>query len=164
MQCPVNSLFAVYNFVKTFPAGHKILPDNAPLIPSGQLSAPLERENAFFSSEGHPFQKSQVRFQNGQKIDPLAPQERFPRRNRVQQETERDLPQALPRREVLGQHNEVIAEVQEDLSLIAFGHRPATDVEYDRPGAGINLMARQLQPPAEVDLFLVREKISVKAT
>src|ERR1700735_2352317 len=131
MLCPKKSPFNLHYFAKSFLPHNKVLPHNASGIPAPQRTPPFLRENALFSLDSHPFQKSQMRLQNGHEIDPLARKQRFPCRDRVQQEPERYLPEALRCREVLGHHDQVIAEIEKDLSLIPLGQRSPANVIDD---------------------------------
>jgi|SRR6185312_10394601 len=102
-------------------------------------------------------------FEDGPEINGLAGEERFPRRDRVQQETERHLPDGLSQRQAFGHHDQVVPEIEEDLPFVALGKRSASDMIHDRFGTAIHLITGQLYPPAEIDFFLVREKKAFQA-
>src|SRR6266568_2166393 len=102
-------------------------------------------------------------FQDGHKMDALSGKQRFPGRNAIQKEPHGNLPDQLSGRQILCQHDEIIPEVEKDLSFIAFWQGSTPQVIDHGSWAGIYFIPCQLYAPAEVDLFLVGEKIAVQA-
>src|SRR5690349_8419926 len=102
-----------------------MLPYHTAGIPALQPAGPPFREDAFPMPPWYPGKKRKVRLEYRYKINPLPFKKRFNSRNSVQQQPERYLPQCLAGGQVLGQHNEIVPEVQEYLSLVALRQRAA---------------------------------------
>src|ERR1700761_2783493 len=103
-----------------------------------------------------------MRFQNSPEINELASEQRFPGRNRIQEDPERQLPDPLLRRQILRHHDQTIPEIEKYLPFISFGQRPAPYMIYNGSRTGIDGITRQLQPPAKIDLLLVRKKVTIQ--
>ena len=110
-------------------APDKVLPGDAVGIPSIQIPALFWREVAAFPAGEQPFDKSEMRPYNSPKRRSLTGKEGFPGKKIIKGEAKGDLPDRLAKRQVFGQHNQVIAKIQEGFPGIALWQRATAHVK-----------------------------------
>ncbi len=132
-------------------------------VPTAQFTLPPGWKNAFFPVSQQPAVEGKMCLDDRPEIGGLTGKQEFPGRKAVHDQSQRDLPGYLSTRKIFGQHNEVITEVKKDLPFAALGQSAPSDVVYTGLWTGIHLVPGQLQPPAKIDLFLVRKKIAIQA-